>query len=331
MSRAPTAGRVAPRFFPHRRRRLGLALGLGLRLAAALSIAVASAGCAPALLHVALGTERGQGNLREHELVVGGVRHSVLTRRGDGPTAVLLHGFGGDKDNWTRMAAHLPSSWTLLIPDLAGFGHSERRDDVHHDVVAQAERVHLLIQHAASRPVILVGNSMGGHIAAATAALYPADVAFLVLVDPAGIVSPEPSEVGAALARGEPNPLLTTSVADFDRVMGLMFVHPPALPDVVKSHFAARASANRPWNDRVFHEMRQHPFLLESHLGDIHAKTLVLWGADDKVLHPSGGPVFVNGIHDARLVIMEGTGHTPMIERPLTTATVVADFVAMGR
>ena len=151
-----------------------------LGLSAALTLAVAGTGCAPALLHVAMGTERGQSSLREHEVVVGGVRHTVLSRRGDGagPTAVLLHGFGGDKDNWTRMAAHLPSSWNLLIPDLAGFGQSERREDVHHDIVAQAERVHLLIQQAESRPVILVGNSMGGHIAAATAALYPDDVAF---------------------------------------------------------------------------------------------------------------------------------------------------------
>ena len=303
-----------------------------LGLLAALTMAVAGTGCAPALLHVAMGTERGQSSLREHEVVVGGVRHTVLSRRGDGPgpTAVLLHGFGGDKDNWTRLAAHLPSSWSLLVPDLAGFGQSERRDDVRHDIVAQAERVHLLIQQAESRPVILVGNSMGGHIAAATAALYPDDVAFLVLLDPAGVVSPEPSEVRAALARGEPNPLLTTNVDDFDRVMGLMFVHPPELPGVVKSYFAERAVVNRPWNDRVFQEMGKRPFPLESHLGAIRARTLVLWGAEDRVLHTSGGPVFVGGIKDAELVIMEGTGHTPMIERPADTAAVVADFVGIG-
>jgi abhydrolase domain-containing protein 6 len=87
---------------------------------------------------------------------------------------------------------------------------------------------------------------------------------------------------------------------------------------------------NRPWNDRVFQEMGKKPFPLESHLGAIRARTLVLWGAEDKVLHKSGGPVFVGGIKDAQLVIMEGTGHTPMIERPADTAAVVADFVGIG-
>ena len=302
------------------------ALALSTAMLAALS------GCAPVLLHLSMGSERGRGHLREETVVVDGT-HIVMTARqgdGDGPTAILIHGFGGDKDNWTRMAARLPASWNLMIPDLAGFGESEKRPDNRHDVVAQVERIHRLVQMAPSRPVILVGNSMGGHIAAATAILHPEDVSALVLVDAAGVQSPVPSEVRLAMARGE-NPLLTNSVDDFDRVMGLMFVTTPEIPDVVKSHFAQRAAAARPFNDRIFREMAAAPFPLETRLKDIKAPTLVIWGAEDKVLHHSAGPIFAAGIPDARLVTMANTGHIPMLEYPVETARIISNFVGVGQ
>ncbi len=292
---------------------------------------VALTGCAPALLHVAMGTERGRGGLSETQQHIGGLKLTVLRRDigSAAPTAVLVHGFGGDKDNWTRMAAHLPASWNLLIPDLAGFGESERREGADHDVLAQVERLHALIQTAPSRPVVLVGNSMGGHIAAALSVRHPGDVSSLILVDAAGVVSPVLSEVRLAMQRGE-NPLLTNSVEDFDRVMGLMFVQPPAIPGVVKTYFAERAALNRNFNDHIFKQMAAKPHPLEPVLERVQAPTLILWGKEDRVLHHSGAQVFQAGIRGARVVIMEGTGHTPMIERPKEVADVIAAFVGVS-
>lgn len=297
-----------------------------------LLVVLAGSGCVPALLHVAIGTERGVSGLVEGDVVVDGLRHRVLTRRGrgDGPTAVLLHGYGGDKDNWTRLAPHLPDEWHLVVPDLAGFGESERQEAARHDIVAQAERIHRLIQLAPSRPVILVGNSMGGHIAAATAILHPEDVFALVLLDPAGVQSPILSPVREAIARGE-HPLLVDSVADFKRVVALNFVTPPQIPDVVIETLAERAFVNRPFTERISAQMAERPFPLETRLKDIRAPTLIVWGRQDQVLHESAGPVFAAGITDARLVLLEGTGHLPMIERPVDTARAIVDIVGVGR
>ncbi len=297
----------------------------------AVVIGLFGSGCAPALLHVAVGGERGRAGLTKHHERIGDSELVLLRREGGGssaPTVVFVHGFGADKDNWTRMAAFLPTSWNLIMPDLAGFGESERDPNARHDVVAQAARLHTLVQTAPSRPVVVVGNSMGGHIAAAFAALYPQDVSSLILIDPAGVKPPRESEVHLAMQRGE-KPLLASSVEDFDRILGLMFVHPPELPGVIKAYFAERAAKNRDFNDYVFSQMAATPFPLEPQLSSIRAKTLILWGKDDRVLDVSGGDVFVAGIPDARLVIMEGTGHTPMIERPKDVAAVVGAFVGI--
>src|SRR5687768_1651266 len=106
------------------------------------------------------------------------------------PTLVMLHGFTGSKENWYPLAERLRGRYRLLIPDLPGWGDSERIGGQDYGFVAQSERVAAFIDDVAERPggeVVLLGHSMGGGIVALTAAGHPQSVARVGLFDAAGV------------------------------------------------------------------------------------------------------------------------------------------------
>ena len=107
----------------------------------------------------------------------------------DAPTLVMLHGFTGSKENWYPLADHLRGRYRLLIPDLPGWGESERQPDADYGYGAQAARVADFIAQLAGTDdgVVLLGHSMGGGIAAVLAGTQPRRVESLVLMDAAGV------------------------------------------------------------------------------------------------------------------------------------------------
>ncbi len=105
---------------------------------------------------------------------------------GSGPALVLIHGFAGDKDNFTRIARFLTPHYRVIIPDLPGFGDASRDMAGSYRIADQVRRVHELMQQLGLATAHLGGNSMGGFIAAQFAATYPAMTSSLWLLDAAG-------------------------------------------------------------------------------------------------------------------------------------------------
>jgi pimeloyl-ACP methyl ester carboxylesterase len=100
------------------------------------------------------------------------------------PVVVAVHGLGGSAVNWSAIAPLLTGACRLLAIDLAGHGLTEslgRRTTVGGNRVL----LHRFIERVATRPVILMGNSMGGMISLLEAAAAADAVAGLVLLDPA--------------------------------------------------------------------------------------------------------------------------------------------------
>ena len=269
---------------------------------------------------------RAAARLSEHTIRAGG-HDIVYLDRGSGEPMLLVHGFGGDKDNFTLLARHIPDRYRPVVLDLPGFGESARHPDDRYDVRTQAARL-LEFADAVGLPRFhLAGNSMGGQIAARFSLDHPERVLSLMLINAAGVTSPHPSEFAQALKRGQ-NPLLVTTVEDFDRVMALTFVKPPAIPGFLKRYFAERAVVTRAFNDKIFGDLTQHPDRLEEELSRLGAPTLVLWGDTDRIIDVSAAQVFAGGIHGAQLAILKDCGHAPMIERPEETAQRYLAFLA---
>ncbi|QLC74552.1 alpha/beta fold hydrolase [Pseudomonas sp. LPB0260] len=237
----------------------------------------------------------------------------------DAETILMIHGFAADKDNWLRFARHLSEGYQVIAMDLPGFGDSSK-PLASYDVGTQAERVASFVKALGVDRLHLIGNSMGGHIAALYAARYPQQVLSLALFDNAGVSAPQKSELIQRLESGTGNPLIVEKPGDFERLLDFVFVEPPLLPLHLKEHLGERASANSEHYRRIFDQLVERYIPLEPELPKIQAPTLLLWGDRDRVLDVSSIEVMRPLLPKPSVVIMKDCGHAPMIERPQDTA-----------
>ena len=130
----------------------------------------------------------------------------------DAPVVVMVHGFTGSKENWYPLARALGGRYRLLIPDLPGWGESERKPGATYGFVEQAANVAAFIDALSpQRPVVLLGHSMGGGIAALVAARWPERVARVGLFNAAGVRFAD-NAFGLGVLAGD-NPFAVTDAA----------------------------------------------------------------------------------------------------------------------
>ena len=269
--------------------------------------------------------ERGLAGLSERSIQVDHYK-IVYVEGGRGETVLLLHGFGGDKDNWTRFSKHLTKKYHVIAPDLPGFGESSKIWSDRYDIAAQVKRLHRYTEKIGLKKFHIAGNSMGGLIAVVYAATYPDEVVSLGLLDPLGVIVREPSQLSLELAKGN-NPLIVESVSDYDKLLDFLFVKPPYIPGPVKSYLAEVAVRSKDFNKKVFIEANPGN-QLETTMGKIRAKTLILWGDTDRVFPASSAPVLQKGIENSKVIVMKDCGHLPMLERPGETAKYYLEFIS---
>ncbi|MFV3386514.1 alpha/beta fold hydrolase [Pseudomonas sp. NY15364] len=243
-----------------------------------------------------------------------------------GETLVLLHGFAADKDNWLRFSRHLTQDYRVIALDLPGFGDSDLPPGSY-DVGTQAERLADILDAMGVQQAHMLGNSMGGQIAALFAARYPERVRSLALFANAGIDSPHKSELYQLLTSGSPNPLVVKRPQDFDMLLHFVFVEPPYLPESLKRYLGERAMTKATHYDQVFKQLVERPVPLAPELSKIQAPTLLLWGRQDRVLDVSSIEVMQPLLNKPSVVIMDNVGHAPMLERPEESALLYRGFI----
>ncbi|HEX7023798.1 MAG TPA: alpha/beta fold hydrolase, partial [Gemmatimonadales bacterium] len=122
---------------------------------------------------------------RAEWLDAGGVPLRTV-RAGTGDTTILLlHGFGESLTTWRAVFDPLASRMRTVAIDLPGFGGSGKPDTVY-SLPAMTERLSRFIDANTSGPLVVIGHSMGGELAASLALARPDRVRLLVLIAPAG-------------------------------------------------------------------------------------------------------------------------------------------------
>lgn len=244
---------------------------------------------------------------------------------GSGEPLVLIHGFGGDKDNFTRIARFLTPHYRVIIPDLPGFGDASRNPKASYTIADQVGRVHTLVRQLGIERFHLGGNSMGGFISAQFAAPYGHMVESLWLLDPSGTAeSYETEMIQHYLATGE-NPLLVHKVSDFAGMISATTHRPPFIPHVARVAMGLRAVRDLELHTMIMRAIKTESPVLESSFKPMPTPALIVWGAEDKVLSPKAAPSFQKLFPQSRVIIMPGIGHLPMIEAPKQTAS---DYLA---
>jgi len=272
--------------------------------------------------------ERSAGGLKQHSIDVEGLRIAYL-EGGKGDALVLLHGFGANKDNWTRFGKHLTPHFRVIAPDLPGFGESSADPDADYTISAQVERVKALIRALGIKSLHLGGSSMGGTIAGAYASDYPEEVKGLLLLAPGGVASSEPSEMYRRLKEGKPNPLVAKSAEDYEHLLDFVFVKRPFIPTVIKRYLIQEAIEHQPLNSKIFKQLLSSRDVppLEVLLNGLPVPTLIVWGTHDRVLHVSAAKILEAVMPNAKAAVMDAVGHLPMIEKPKETAGLYLSFL----
>jgi pimeloyl-ACP methyl ester carboxylesterase len=281
-------------------------------------------------LEILVNLERGMAGLEQKSIAVGDW-HIEYLEGGEGEVLVLLHGFGGNKDNWTRVARYLTPHFRVIAPDLPGFGESSRDMDAAYTYAAQVDRLHRLVEALGLEKFHLGGNSMGGNIAGNYIARYEDDILSLWLISTGGVLSAQPSEMSRILNSTGENPLVAANAEEFDRLLDFVFVKRPFVPGPIKRHLAQEAIDHRRLNQRIFEQIiptdADNYVPLEELLKNVQTKTLILWGDQDRVLHVSGGKVLEAAMPNAKAVIMKNIGHLPMVEAPEASANGFLSFI----
>jgi abhydrolase domain-containing protein 6 len=270
--------------------------------------------------------DRKAAGLTEKNLSIGEFKIAYL-EGGQGTPILMVHGFAANKDNWPRFCKFITPTHRAVAPDLPGFGNSTYVENASYRMEDQAKRLDQFVNAAGLAKFHIVGNSMGGYISARYAIMFPEKVMTLGLFDSAGVKSPKPSEMMIRLSKGEPNPLIATSADQFNRLLKFVFFKPPEIPWIVKDYLVQEAISHSARNDLIRKQLEPEFIALEPDLPKIKARTLVLWGANDRVIDVSAVQVFQKGIPNCSTVIMKDCGHLPMIERPQEAAEHYLGFL----
>ncbi|MFJ7792480.1 alpha/beta fold hydrolase [Pseudomonas sp. NPDC096950] len=266
---------------------------------------------------------------RLHKIVVPISEMTVSTWQG-GPyeassSILMLHGFTADKNLWLRFARHFVGDHRVIIPDLAGHGETGFKAGGGYDIGLQAKRMIQLLDVCGVEKVHVIGSSMGGYVAAWLAATYPERVTSVALLDPAGVTSPEISDMDRQLEKGH-NPFLIHSREEFEYFYAMSMANPPWVPGVVMAAIAQRYEQSRDAFAEIFKDFRASP-PMEPKLSAIKCPALLLWGRKDRMIDVSSVAVWSKGIDNLRVDIWEGIGHLPMVEQPARSAQLYREFL----
>jgi len=267
---------------------------------------------------------------------VGGPVHYV-DFGGSGTPALMVHGLGGNALNWMAVAPTIAETHHALAIDLAGFGQTPLFGRAA-TVGANTHLVHDFVVNVIGQPVLLMGNSMGGHIAILEAAAHPGSVTSLVLVDAATpgvhVRRPEPRMLGAMAALSIPG--LAQTLIDrqlralgpeglVERALELVSADPRRVdPAIVEAHVQLTRERQHlgPQNTRAFIQamrsigIRMADPRFWARVAEVKAPTLVIHGSLDRVIPVAAARELVRHRPDWELSILEGAGHVPMLETP---------------
>jgi pimeloyl-ACP methyl ester carboxylesterase len=249
----------------------------------------------------------------------------------DAPAVVLLHGFACSLHWWDQMTPALARDHRVVRFDLLGHGGSEKPKKGY-GMENQARLVAAALDRLGVRRADVVGHSMGGSVATALAEQRPALVESIVILD-------SPSKSGDA-------ELPFTARLGFVPVLGQAINR--VVPDgMVRDGLESAFAKGFDVPDRFVEDFRDMTYTsyddshrgsddygkesgLAERLADQSVPLLVVFGSEDDLVDPESAQGY-RSVPGARVVVLDGVGHSPHVERPAATARLIADFIAQQR
>jgi pimeloyl-ACP methyl ester carboxylesterase len=269
-----------------------------------------------------------------HQVEIGGASVNYVDMgSGEEPPVMLVHGLGGQWQNWLENIPRIARERRVVALDLPGFGLSEMPTE-QISIPGYGRCVDALCERLDLGRVSVVGNSMGGFIASEVAIQFPERVDRLVLASAAGISSANVHRAPALTAGRIASAVAAYTAARHESIakrpgtrhgaMLLVARYPARLkPDLVYEGFMK--GAGKPGFDDALRALLGYDF--RERLPEISSPTLIVWGDKDSIISVRDAAEFERLIPDSRKVVMEQTGHVPMAERPESFNRLLLDFI----
>ena len=248
---------------------------------------------------------------------------------------LLVHGLGGQWQNWLENIPRLAENRRVVAMDLPGFGLTPEPDGDDKITIPRYGRwVNELADRLELDKVDLIGNSMGGYIAAEVAIQFPERVSQLVLVSAAGISSAETLEAPILTFGRMATAIAANNVTRFRRLAARPVTRHIALalvarhPRLLKADLAYEGffkGGGKPGFDDALRACLDYDF--RDRLGDVKVPTLIVWGERDSIIPIRDADEFERLIEDSRKVVMRDCGHISMAERPQAFNDVLVEFL----
>jgi 4,5:9,10-diseco-3-hydroxy-5,9,17-trioxoandrosta-1(10),2-diene-4-oate hydrolase len=250
---------------------------------------------------------------------------------GQGPVVVWLHGSGNGASGYSNFKGNYPAfvkaGYRCIVPDLVGFGYSDKPADVEYPLAFFVECVKQALDVIGVRKYTLLGNSLGGAIALGFALEHPDHVERLVLMAPGGLndlpdylAMPGMAAMFATFGGG---PLTVEKMKEF--FLKAFVVNPACVDDqLVRERFELMKLQN----PQVMKTMKVPN--LTARLGEIACPALTLWGLNENMMPESGILRLAKGLRNGRMVLVPNCGHWVMIEHRELFNRMVLDFLKHG-
>jgi 4,5:9,10-diseco-3-hydroxy-5,9,17-trioxoandrosta-1(10),2-diene-4-oate hydrolase len=249
-----------------------------------------------------------------------------------GEIVVYLHGSGPGASGYSNFKGNYPSlvaaGYRCIIPDLIGYGFSDKPTDVDHPLSFFVECIRQTLDCAGVERCTLIGNSLGGAVALGLALDDPQRVEKLVLMAPGGLselpeyqAMPGMQKVFKVFGSGEP---VTPAVMKDLFATGLMYDPKYATDELV----AERMQIMQIMNGHVMATMSVP--VLTGRLQEIQCPVLGFWGLEEKMMPENGIMALARNIQHLRLILVSECGHWVMVEHEDMFNRACLDFISNG-
>ena len=251
---------------------------------------------------------------------------------GESPPIVFVHGLSGCWQNWLENLPYFAQKRRCIAMDLPGFGYSDMPAEKI-SMSGYARQVDTLCEQLGLGPCVVVGNSMGGFVTAELAIRYPQRVERACLVAAAGIsitsLRRTPVLTGARIlgALGAASAAQSRFMVARPRLRwaftNFVFRHPSRIaPDLM---YEQVRGAGKPGLVDALDGLTSYDF--RDRLPEIKAPMLIIWGDSDMLVPTEDAHEYERLIPESRTVILEDTGHVPMLERPTKFNELLDEFI----
>jgi len=248
---------------------------------------------------------------------------------GQGPAMLLIHGFGAALDWWDEIAGTLAATHRVIRLDLIGHGGTAAPTSGY-SIQRQAQLCAAVLDDLSVDRVTVVGHSMGGEVAVALAELIPARVERMILIDSPPVVGTDFTELTKLYLTPVLGELLSHFRSDTAMREGLAQGFAPDFP-VPEKFVADLRQLTYPAFRQAHHASeayrRERPLAERLSKMSPVPPLLVLFGTRDAIVPPEHAKFF-ESVPGAKVAMLDGVGHSPMVEAPWQTLELIEPFLA---